>query len=281
MKPLATDTSLEAERVQLQILRGMDPPQRFAIASSLIDFAIDSTWDVIRRTHAPAPNEELQTFAALHYGKTLAHISANTTNQQPTPQERHRMQDRLVHTMLPVAEALEQLTIPYVIGGSVASILHGMPRTTMDIDLVADYASHHVAPLVALLQPTCYIDQRMIFEAISHRSSFNVITYSTGMKVDIFLPKQRPFDQMLIKRAYAARIHPDFRPFPIITPEDTVLAKLEWYRLGNEISERQWYDIQGILKLQANALDMDYLRQWAATLQVTDLLVQALEDAGL
>jgi hypothetical protein len=101
------------------------------------------------------------------------------------------------------------------------------------------------------------------------------------MKVDIFLPKQRPFDQILIKRAYAARIHTDVRPFPIITPEDTVLAKLEKYWLENEISERQWYDIQGVLKLQANALDMDYLRQWAATLQVTDLLVQALEDAGL
>jgi hypothetical protein len=120
----------------------------------------------------------------------------------------------------------------------------------------------------------------MIAQAIIYRSSFNLINYHTGMKVDIFLPKQRAFDDIMLQRALLTAIHPDYRPFPIITPEDSILTKLEWYRLGNAVSERQWYDVQGVLKLQANALDMDYLHQWAATLHLTDLFLQALEDAG-
>ncbi len=61
--------------------------------------------------------------------------------------------------------------------------------------------------------------------------------------------------------------------------EDVILAKLEWYRLGGEISDQQWRDILGVLKVQAGRLDMDYLKQWAVELEVAGLLQRALKDS--
>jgi hypothetical protein len=66
----------------------------------------------------------------------------------------------------------------------------------------------------------------------------------------------------------------------VASAEDTVLTKLEWYRMGSEVSERQWRDVLGVLKVQAERLDLAYLRRWAAALGVADLLEQALSQAG-
>ena len=62
------------------------------------------------------------------------------------------------------------------------------------------------------------------------------------------------------------------------SPEDTILAKLEWYRLGNEVSERQWRDVLGVLKTRAGTLELSYLQKWADELKVSDLLERALKE---
>ncbi|HVH25755.1 MAG TPA: hypothetical protein VM818_03310 [Vicinamibacterales bacterium] len=80
-------------------------------------------------------------------------------------------------------------------------------------------------------------------------------------------------------RRYAIDETPDAPRFPIASAEDTVLAKLEWYRLGGETSERQWWDVVGILKVAEDA-DRAYLRHWAPSLEVADLLERALADAA-
>ena len=59
--------------------------------------------------------------------------------------------------------------------------------------------------------------------------------------------------------------------------EDTILAKLVWYRKGGEVPDRQWHDVLGVIQVQAGRLDSAYLREWAANLRVTDLLVKALD----
>jgi hypothetical protein len=71
------------------------------------------------------------------------------------------------------------------------------------------------------------------------------------------------------------------RMFTLNTFEDIILSKLEWFRMGGEVSEGQWYDVLGVLKVQNTALDMDYLRHWATELNLTELFEQALEDAGM
>jgi len=178
-----------------------------------------------------------------------------------------------------VTNTLDELGVPYVIGGSMASIIHGMLRTTMDVDIVADIQPQQVSSFIARLQDAFYADEQMIQQAIQRRSSFNLIHLSTMFKVDIFIPKGRPFDQQQLGRRIAEQVRPDSdEQIWVLSAEDVVLAKLDWFRLGGEVSERQWRDILGVLKTQQSALDIGYLKQWAQALGVEDLMERALEE---
>jgi hypothetical protein len=181
----------------------------------------------------------------------------------------------------PVVEALEQLEVPYHIGGSVASSLNGIPRLTIDVDLVTNLKLEHVRPLVRLLEAEYYIDEDAVRDAVKRRSSFNVIHLESILKIDVFVAKSRVFDQEEFRRVRLKTLEGSDRPFYVASPEGTVLNKLEWYRMGGEVSDRQWNDILGVLKVQGTNLDMAYLQRWAAALKVSDLLERALVDAGL
>jgi len=180
-----------------------------------------------------------------------------------------------------VAEALEQLEVPYLIGGSLASAVHGVVRATLDSDLVAELQSAHVAPFVTALGDAFYADPEAITEAIQHRASFNVIHHETMFKVDVFISRGRPFDRAQFQRRMVQVVSADpERTAYFASAEDTLLAKLEWYRLGGEVSERQWRDVLGVLQVQRDTLDLAYLRQWAITLSVADLFERAWREVA-
>jgi hypothetical protein len=189
------------------------------------------------------------------------------------------MQNEPIEVTIRVTQILEKLNIPYFIGGSLASTLYGMIRTTQDADIVAEMRLEHLQPFVSALQDEFYMDDEMIAESIKLHSSFNIIHRETMFKVDIFIPGPRPFLQSQLDRAqkqtflFESEVSAKFA-----SPEDTILAKLEWYRLGGDISERQWRDILGVLKTRSGALDQGYLRKWANELRVSDLLERALKD---
>ncbi len=187
----------------------------------------------------------------------------------------------IVAALAPVVEALEELGVAYHIGGSVASSFHGIPRLTLDVDIVADLRLEHVLPLVKQLEDEYYIDADAVRDAIRRRSSFNAIHLDTMLKVDVFIPKTRAFDQEELRRTRQEVLAIGTRPFYMASPEGTILNKLEWYRMGGEVSDRQWNDILGVLKVQGTTLDMAYVQRWAKTLQVTDLLERALVEAGM
>ena len=182
----------------------------------------------------------------------------------------------------PVADAFETLGVRYYLGGSVASSAHGIARASLDADVVATLEQEHVDALVARLAPVYYIPVERLRSAVAERSSFNLIHLATMFKIDVFVSKARPFDREAAARAREQAIDeaPDAPRFPIASAEDTVLAKLEWFRLGAETSERQWWDIIGVLKVTPEA-DREYLRHWAASLGVADLLERALADAAV
>jgi hypothetical protein len=191
------------------------------------------------------------------------------------------MQGEATRITLLVTKTLERLGIPYAVGGSLASSLHGVMRSTLDVDIVTDMKEEHIQPLVAALSGEFYADDEMMRDAIKHHSSFNLIHYETAFKVDIFTLKPRSFDQIQLERRQASIIVTDPEQSIFVTsPEDIILAKLEWYRMGGEVSERQWRDVLGVLKTRQGELDLSYLGKWANELGINDLLERALSEAG-
>jgi len=189
------------------------------------------------------------------------------------------MEGETARITLLVTHVLEQIGIPYAVGGSLASSLHGVMRSTLDADIVADMKLEHVQPLAAALSKEFYADAEMMKDAIEHHSSFNLIHYETAFKVDIFVRKPRAFDQMQLERRKKSIIATDPDQTVYVTSlEDTILAKLEWYRMGGEQSDRQWRDILGMMKTRAGELDLVYLRKWAGELKVSDLFERALKE---
>lgn len=180
---------------------------------------------------------------------------------------------------LPLIRVFEELRVDYLIGGSIASSFHGTPRSTMDVDLVADLRPAHAPLLVHGLGEDFYADLERISSAIVQRRSFNVIYQPTMFKVDVFVLKNEPFAKQEMQR----RLRVDLglgSPIELATAEDTLLQKLIWYRLGNEVSDRQWNDIVGIARVQGDRLDHDYLRTWAQRLELTPLLDRVLIRPG-
>jgi len=183
---------------------------------------------------------------------------------------------------LMVVRAFEALRIPYFLGGSMASSVHGIYRATADADFVAAVRPDHAELLVRLLQPSSYADLAAIQTAIAAQRSFNVIHLDTMLKLDVFVAGPDPFQAMQMRRRVLQAIGPEGQAsLYIASPEDTILAKLQWYRDGGGVSERQWNDVLGVLKVQGPTLDRAYLREWARELGVADLLGRAVEEAGL
>jgi hypothetical protein len=189
----------------------------------------------------------------------------------------------LLRALGPVVETLEALGVPYYLGGSVASSVHGLPRTSIDADVVADLGLDHVAPLVVRLADRYYLDEGRIRSAVESRRSFNLIHLDTMFKIDMFVSKRRPYDLEALRRARPASLEDSAgsRGFAVASPEDTVLAKLEWFRAGGEVSDRQWADIVGVLRARAGDIDVPYLERWAAVLGIADLLDRARRETDV
>jgi hypothetical protein len=187
----------------------------------------------------------------------------------------------LLRALGPVVDALEELGVPYYVGGSLASSAHGMARSSIDADVVTDLGPAHVAPQVRALERTYYASEERIDAAIQARRSFNLIPLETMFKVDVFVTKGRPFDRQAFARARRQTLEdvPEARGFLVASPEDTILAKLEWFRAGGESSQKQWADVIGVLRTGGDGLDRAYLRRWASAIGVEDLLERALRDA--
>lgn len=188
----------------------------------------------------------------------------------------------IIEISLKIVRVFEKLGIAYHISGSLASSAFGIPRATVDVDIVADIKQEQASPIEESLKEEFYVDTEMIRNAIEHQSSFNLIHLETMFKVDVFVLKTQPFDKQAFLRRFQKPVSEDSsRQLFFATPEDTILNKLKWCKIGGCISDRQWSDVLGVLKVQGKQLDTVYLKQWAEELNISDLLKKALDEAGL
>jgi hypothetical protein len=188
----------------------------------------------------------------------------------------------IIEVTLKVVKVFEELGIAYHIGGSLASSAFGIARSTLDVDIVADIKPEQASDIYENLRGEFYVDPEMIINAIQKESSFNLIHLETLFKVDIFPLKNHPFDQQAFQRRLQKSFSEDAsQQLFFATPEDIILHKLVWYKTGEEVSDRQWIDVQGVLKVQGDQLDMAYLNHWAKELGVSELLKKAIDESGI
>ena len=161
-----------------------------------------------------------------------------------------------------------------MVSGSVASVLHGEPRSTQDVDVVIAPTLPNLRTFVGLVRTDCYVNPESAEEALKERSMFNIVDLDSGWKADLILRKERAFSAAEFERR--RRVDLMGIHVSVVSPEDSILSKLEWAKETG--SARQLRDAQSIVRVQGARLDLDYLRRWARELGVDEPLQRLLEQ---
>ena len=190
--------------------------------------------------------------------------------------------DDIIAITLRLASVCEQLGIRYLVGGSLASSLHGIPRSTQDVGLVLEIGQDDVTAFVNSLRDEFYLNEEAIREAIDRRASFNLIDLRSYFKADVFVARDDEPARLQMARSQRYSLgEGSGRELVVASPEDVIAQKLYWFQLGDRVSERQWLDALGVLKVAGNHLDLEYLRRVSSMLGVAALLAAAAREAGL
>ena len=171
---------------------------------------------------------------------------------------------------------LDALGVAWVTGGSIASSVHGEPRSTQDVDMVVALLDRHVTAFGEAIGRDYYVDTDAMRLAVTSGESFNAVHFASAIKVDFFVAGDDPFEAERLRSRQ--RVEMPNGVLYVDTAEHTLLRKLEWYRRGGEVSERQWRDVQAIARIQGNSLDREHLRLWAGRLGVMDLLERVMRN---
>ncbi len=180
-----------------------------------------------------------------------------------------------------VGKILEDLGVPWLLGGSLASSLYGEPRTTLDVDLVAALEPSQVEPFVRALGKEFYADPEAARAFLEKRGEFNIIHLPSMTKVDVFPPSRGKDPEGQFRRRRKVVLPGVEGEIYVSSPEDVVVQKLIWYEEGGGVSDRQWRDVLGVLKVLGGSLDLEWLYGRAEDLGLAPLLERALSEAGL
>ena len=182
--------------------------------------------------------------------------------------------------VLRMAEVLDELGLRYALGGSMASSLLGEPRSTVDVDLAVQLDPASGEALLDRVDDAFYVPLDAARTAIRRQSSFNLVDTANALKVDIFVLGDGLLDRMQIERRVLVDVPGAPGGIWVTSPEDQVLRKLDWYRQGERVSDRQWRDVVGILRVRRGSLDDAYLAATAVALDLADDLEEARRQAG-
>lgn len=178
-----------------------------------------------------------------------------------------------------VKAALDAVGIPYMITGSYASSIHGEPRASKDIDVVIEADPELLRRFVKEFpSDQYYAVEEDALEALANRRMFNVIDFKTGWRIDFIFRKERAFSHAEFARRREQDVGDGLRLF-VASPEDILLAKLEWAKLGE--SARQLEDATSIVRMKRDSLDISYIERWVAELQLEEQWSAAIQAGGL
>lgn len=178
-----------------------------------------------------------------------------------------------------IAAILDDLDIPYALGGSVASSFFGEPRATADVDIAIRLNAESGESFLERVLAEFYVPTGSARNAIHTHQSFNLLAESSGFKADFFVAGDGLLDRRQLERRVLIPLPDVPAGLWVTSPEDQVLRKLDWYRMGGSVSDRQWRDVVGIIIVRGTALDLDYLRDTAGELDLLALLEEAIADA--
>jgi len=179
-----------------------------------------------------------------------------------------------------LTDALDDLKISYAIGGSIASSVYGKVRFTQDADITVAPFGDKAGQFYNVLKEAFYISKDAMNEAISDRGSFNIIHLKSAFKIDLFIQKDDDFHKLMFVRRKKVKLDESIdHLFDIVSAEDVVLSKLQWYQSADCTSQRQWSDVLGVLTIQAGSLDLKHLRSCSEKLGVNVLLEKAIKES--
>jgi hypothetical protein len=265
--PRLSDTSPEVERRMAEAYRRMPPWRKWQNLLHDYRFARAIHAAGFRSRNPGASVHDIQNDWIRQVWGTPSPIPLPERIMEPSQQDFRPALEKVIGV-------LESLGIGYAVGGSIASSLHGYNRMTDDAEITAEPFPGQADQFLAAFDPTAYyVSPDAVRDALRTRSTFNILHPESGYKIDVFVRKDDPFEQAAFDRRGPYRI-PELPGKPVLvhSPEDIILFKLRWYRLGGEISDRQWNDILGVMRTQAGRLDDAYLDHWAAAIGVKDLL---------
>lgn len=171
-------------------------------------------------------------------------------------------------------KAVADANVPHMVVGSVAASFHGLGRSTHDVDLVVAVSSDDVSKLVSTLEPDFYVDSEMAASAVKAKDMFNAIHYEAGFKIDFWVLADDDFSKKQFERRICINV--EGIEACIATAEDTILSKLKWYKMGH--SDRQVSDIKEVIQVNADTLDMAYIREWARKEHIDKVLELVLGE---
>ena len=184
-----------------------------------------------------------------------------------------------VSTLLQLVSIIEDLGLAYAVGGSLASSMHGEPRSTHDVDLLIDLPPTRLLELLDRVSDEFYVSDEAARRAVDTHSSFNLVHLDSGHKLDLFVAGTSRLDVLQLETCRPIQLKESAPPVRVTSPAVIVLRKLSWFRSGGEASERQWRDVVGVLRVQDPTLSLEQVREVAQELGLTGLLDRAIREA--
>jgi hypothetical protein len=275
---LSRDTAADVENLQVALWQRMPPEAKLASAAGATDAVLALAAAGVRsRAPSATPREHFRALAVLKLGPAIVTSAYGDTGGVQAMASINPFQVALL-----VSRVLEDCGLRYVLGGSLASSVSGEPRSTLDIDVMVDLSLAAIEGLVAALGSDFYADAAALARAVRTRSSANIVHLPSATKVDFFIMGATAIEPRQMERRRTVTVATgeagEAAQLYVYTPEDILLQKLRWYRLGGEVSDRQWRDVLGIVAVQGERLDLEYLRTSAAEIDILDLLERAVAE---